>query len=111
MSTQERRALPADVFDTLEFTSLVFGGIGRGADRVFRGLDAIPCCIHGQAYEAEPEAKSFHGTVTAALYRVGIDRTTNDEAVAKINARRRKPRDTRVPFSLYTKELGIVRGS
>lgn len=108
--TQPERVLPADVFDTLELTALAFDGVGRVADfDYYTGADPAPCCIHGMAYEAEPEGGAVE--IRRALYAAGIDRSTNDQAVADINFRKGQNVNQRVDFlTEYVPHLNITRG-
>lgn len=109
------RILDADVYDTLEFVAETVGGVGRGlffAERLdgsgrFVTDDACPVCIHGCGYVAVDGASA---PVNRELDRVGIGYGTNDDAVARINARLGRHRDARVPFELWRQELCVVRG-
>jgi hypothetical protein len=102
--------LPADVYDTLEFSALVFGGIG--ADRCWdysaSGPDAddiVPVCIRGHAVCAD-DAED----IGSALDRIGIYFKENDEIVRSVNRRLSREPNDRVPFDEYVREGNIVRG-
>lgn len=106
MTTKPVRVLPADVYDTLEFSALVYGGIGGGwtTDR-----DGTPFCAIGHADHVVPSVCE-DGPVVVALFGADVDGRMNDWAVAAINARRGRPLLGRVTFEEWAKELGIVRG-
>ena len=110
MSNKRQRVLPADVYDALELSAEVNGGIGGGATADEWG----PCCVIGhvsflcvgscsteghQMISALGEAFDFRSYVEA-----------NDNAVAAINKRAGRPERTRVPFTEWCKELNVVRG-
>lgn len=107
------RVFPADVFDTLEFSALAFGGIGAG--RYFeRERDSInrasaldrPVCAIGHAHAVDPTRE-----VEDTVRRVNIHGDVSDAAVKAINARRGvTPRKSRVSFTDWCAELGVVRG-
>lgn len=110
------RVLPADVYDTIELVAYAYGGIGRGffaltaeGEHVY-GDDpraAYPVCARGmEQFAGIPHGK--RGTRTGWNGAVAHD---NDYAVKRINWRRRRSPGTRVPFSLWCKELNVVRGS
>jgi hypothetical protein len=104
MKTQ--RVLPADVYDTLEFSALVYGGIGAGWTVDSAG---IPLCVIGHADQAV-EDDWMDGPVVCALWCVGMSGSVNDGAVGRINERKGAPENTRVTFAEWCEELGIVRG-
>lgn len=110
----EQRVLPADVFDTLQFSALAFGGIGAGV--VYRREDVAlplalkaPYCIIGHAIVAADQDTNDNPIVNA-LESIGIGVLENDNAVRRINERRSKDPESRVPFTPWRKELNIVRG-
>ena len=107
MSAPVKRVLPADVYDALEFSALVEGGIGAGRYFV-NGGKMVPYCIYGHAYELDRECGS---TVLAALANAGVSVSVNDRAVHAINKRRRQPRYARVSFADWCAEMGVERGS
>jgi hypothetical protein len=105
------RVLPADVYDTLELSALVFDGIGRlrlrNGDRGDR-----PCCIHGHAYASEHQyGWGMEGEMSSSLFSAQVSTYVNDDAVAAINKRKHLPFDTRVSFPDWCAELDIVRGA
>lgn len=109
IQNQPERVLPADVFDTLDLTSFIYKGIGAGDDWEFLIDHAIPCCIHGQAVEAD--AGNHMSEASAALYLAGITRDRNDQTVRAINRRKRRSINSRVDFlTEYVPELNITRG-
>ena len=108
MSARFKRVLPADVYDALEFSALVEGGIGAGKNFVNGGFEVVPYCIYGHAYELDRECGS---TVLAALGNAGVSVPMNDRAVHTINERRLQPRNARVSFADWCAELGVERGS
>lgn len=95
----EQRVLPADVYDTLEFSALAFGGIGAG---LWSDNDGQPVCIQGHAL--------VDGSVFSCVSRARLSIVTNDTAVAQINKRRGREPEARVTWKEYTRELNIVRG-
>ena len=112
------RVLPADVYDTLEFEALAFGGIGAGWFADLGGVNvedhqgslpwldeegAAPYCVYGMA--------SGSGEMHNALVEAEIFVTDNDSAVARINARLGRRSQARVPFDLWCEELNVVRAS
>jgi hypothetical protein len=86
----KRIVLPAVVYDTLEFSALVYGGIGSGE---WWDGDA-PVCYVGHI--AAAGVNDCHG----------IDERMNDEAVAgkfgKVAPR--------IPFAEWCRRLNVVRG-
>lgn len=120
MTTQTQRVLPADVYDTLEFSSLAFGGIGGGylTEEQRRGeydsspASATPFCVIGHAGVAT-QASYWFNPITEALNKafLSIPAVENNLAVKKINERRHAKDDrARVTFRQWCKELGVVRG-
>jgi hypothetical protein len=104
MTTMTTRILPADTFDTLELTALVFGGVGAGIDHIAE----CPVCVYGLADAAHPTS----AVIAKHLIAADITRYTNDCAVRRINRRLRGRADTkRVQFADWCAELGVERGS
>jgi hypothetical protein len=113
------RELPADVYDTLEFIALMYGGIGRGSYWSYSWLGADneprPLCVYGLAIEATEQdglsGNPFRNPVAKALAAVGISVLMNDTAVKDILERREiSTGAARVPFEDWCAELGVVRG-
>lgn len=110
MTTKEKRILPADVYDALEFSALAFGGVGGQAwftDGSVTGNtpDACPICIAGHAYAIEPAA-----ILDNAIRRLVPSLGQNDAAVQRINRRKGAKSNARVSWKEYTREIPIVRG-
>lgn len=116
--------LPADVYDTLEFASLAFGGIKGG---VFCELDITaigsndyigiynlncPNCAHGLLMSAENIGHPYSGEASRALRDIGIAGGRSDAAVEEINQRKGFGYTTsrRVTFREWCAELEVVRG-
>lgn len=117
MAKQEKAkiVMPADLYDTIEFAALAFGGIGAGRD--FEPDEELRCpvCVHGLARVAGAETTADGGylpnELNIQLEDLGIGRVQNDIAVEAINRRRGgRPTDARVTFRAWAKELNIVRG-
>lgn len=119
------RVLPADVYDTLHFSALAFGGIG-GAD-LFEEVahsgellhaddarNATPMCILGHAYHAQGMTQDVDGNykpigntpIGLALALAGIGWGENDKAVRA----RRAEGSARITFEQWCYELGVCRG-
>lgn len=106
-----KRVLPADVYDALELSALAFGGIGAGEYGV--GLrsgpsypvltgEALPVCATGHAIWCDIEgAYTILGNFTIR---------DSDNAVRRINRRRHRAPNTRVPFKAWCRALNVVRG-
>ena len=93
-------ALPADVWDTLELSALVYGGIGAGVSSDASG----PVCAIGHAVIGGiPLDEVFHLPL--------MDSGANDSAVVRVNERRKRPRNSRVAWDLFATERGWVRGA
>lgn len=106
------RVLPADVYDTLEFSALVFGGIGAGAVYDYEVADQnIPYCVLGHAIAATDDRRAEQ--IMGPLRRAEIDVLQNDAAVEAVNARKgaRSPSWARISFSEWRAQLGVVRGN
>jgi hypothetical protein len=100
------RVLDKDVYDTLEFSALVYGGIGA---RAWLDRKDTPFCIGGHADLASDAFRDDYLTISAALGNGFID--ANNAAVHAINRRKgRKDIDARAPWEEYCAELNIVRG-
>ena len=114
-TTKDHRELPADVYDALELSALAFGGIGAGsltADHAYpygvRGWHAVdPLCAMGHAGALDGK---YLGGAWKAVTKTGIDGPVNDFAVRVINRRKRRPRNARVTFREWCRELNVVRG-
>lgn len=65
MTTQQKRTLPADVFDALELSALIYGGIGAGCLSLTRTAE-------GDATEPEPHCVIGHAMFLDG-YRIGRD--------------------------------------
>lgn len=124
MSKQQEppRVLPADVYDTLEFAALAFGGIGGGRYTDTVEYDAerdawlyAPVCAigFGRVINGDYDYQPLDGdeSLEMALRAVGISEGTNDAAVMDINVRLGvADPEARVPFKKWAKELNVVRG-
>lgn len=109
------RVLPADVYDTLEFSALAFEGIGSWNvyARPAPSLPADPnytCCIIGHAIVAADD-DSQDNPIVRTLDTAQIDVIKNDKAVNEINQRKGvSDLDARITFQEWCKELNVVRG-
>lgn len=99
MKTQ--RVLPADVYDALELSALIFGGVG--GNNMF-AKDGCPLCIHGHA------AFLWNGDVGDALYATGITTFENDGAVQNVNRSEGRPPYDRISFEEWCAALNVIRG-
>ena len=115
-STPPTRVLPADIFDALEFSALVHGGIG--ARQYFAQEDhRAPLCIIGHACFLDgrdaPLGLSWSnsvGGVERAVRQLGLCIVhENDNAVDRL-ADSEDP-DARIPFDAWCQALGVVRGN
>lgn len=105
---QAPRVLPADVYDALEFSALVYGGIGAG--RSFDG--PVPVCLFAHAEHADISFTALDSANISPVFPEYEDGVANDPAVRAINARLGNPdRDARVPFDALMAELNITRGA
>lgn len=122
VTTKDVRIMHPDVYDTLEFGALAFGGIGAGNDFPYLlgvGNDYnCPLCVWGFAAVAEEEVLSElddfsnqSNPIVRELSRLSIYRSTNDAAVTRVNERRHQNTTTRVAFKSWAEELGVVRGT
>jgi hypothetical protein len=112
----EQRVLPADVYDTLEFSALVFHGIGQpnvftDARNFGTGGCGEPVCILGHAAFATDTNSGFHNRIGYALHAAGVAGRISDETVRRINARKKVSQYARVSWEEFTRELNIVRGN
>lgn len=112
MTSTIERGLPADVYDTLEFSVLAYKGIG--APSVFTewgNAESGPCCLYGHGLLA---SNSGRGVLTNRIARIlakaGIEPQDSDRAVYAIRQRRNKSCDYRVDWKEFTRECNIVRG-
>lgn len=94
------RVLPPDVFDALELSALVFGGIGRGQCYNYDG-DNAPWCVHGHGKSCGMNDEG--GVWVPMLDRLGITPHRNDAALSDV------PDDERVTFRQWCKRLNVVR--
>lgn len=110
-----QKILSADQYDALEFAAEVEGGVGSG---VMIETDGCAVCGYGLAYLAgivEPTRKTLQG-VSKQLYKMSEKKVLpftymeSDYAVERAQKRLKLSPDERVPFSLWAKELGLVRG-
>jgi hypothetical protein len=108
---KEKRVLPADVFDTLEFSVLAAKGIG--APSVYKGnpCGSRPNCLYGHAeFASNAGPKSlFDNPIADALVRI-IRPDESDQAVFEINRRKKVSGLAPVSWAEYTKETGLTRG-
>lgn len=118
MSATVVRVLPADVYDALEFSALVFCGIGADAYAEYGpsdmcahqpGTDAKPLCARGHLSFVSGEADG-HGP-NRAMDRARITPQVSDAAVHQYNTLHGRKLDARVPFAAWCAELGVERGS
>lgn len=104
---EEQKVLAADIYDTVELTSLMFGGIGAGY--ISRG-DA-PFCLIGHIDFAAPVTSAPLWNAFRSIFAGPIS-VANNIAVRAINRRKdRANLDARVTWEEYTRELNIVRGA
>jgi hypothetical protein len=110
-TTKPIRVLPADVYDALEFSALVFGGIGGITSYDPPGSDA-PNCAYGHAAHVTNVRSILADTPTlVALRTAGIDAVfDNDSAVGRLDARKGRRRGVRVTFREWCRELHVIRG-
>lgn len=112
----KRRVMDPDVYDFLEFSAEVYGGIGAYRDfSTFTG-EVCPACIWGHGIEATGlnYIDRRKNPVLDELQRLRIFRGNNDSAVSRIRSRHENAlgsRPDRVPFAEWAPELGVVRGT
>ena len=117
--------LPADVYDTLELSAHVYGGIGAGRfyeykESMFGNSDPIaPMCLVGHIEDVANDDFDNAGNDAVKEIAQIIERELgstvltvfNDRAVETINKRKNAPDDARVSWEEYCTELNIVRGN
>lgn len=92
--------LPKDVYDVLNFSCEMYGGIGAGYAQTFKG---IPFCIFGQAVE-------IHSVICDVIRNAGMTTNKNDVVVRTINIRNgRRSLNERVSWQEYCEEAKIIR--
>jgi hypothetical protein len=92
--------LPADVYDTLHFSALAYGGIGGG--RAFDDdEDGTPRCLYGHLYAAADGGDGY-ATMVDQCDDLGLTSTTSDRAC---------PPRGRISFAGWCKRLNVVRGA
>lgn len=114
---QSKRVLPADVFDALELSAHVLGGIGGRWLEYPLSDDGQPYCIYGQSAFVTDSNDAFENEVARALDKAlatfsgdGSGPTVNNNAVEAINRRKGMLSIARVSWREYTKETGLTRG-
>lgn len=108
---KEKKILPADIYDTLEFLCEWTGGIGARTFFQFEVHEGdyvqLPCCIHGHArYASYNNADSDLNTV---LYDLKLYYNRNDLIVDAYRKKRNKE-NARIPWLDFCKAYNIVRG-
>lgn len=115
-TTKPVRVLDADVYDALELSALVYGGIGAGSVNEY---GEKPFCVLGHIGFAANSDVFVDGAYAAMRAALGVAFTgregglvadVNNDAVRAINRRHGDPQDSRVPFAAWCAELGIMRG-
>lgn len=105
------RVLPADIYDTLELSALAYGGIG--AERLAVGRANRPFCAMGHLWAASTADFSWDGgplpIPVLAAWDAGIGGAVNDNAVRRINERKKRPKCSRVSFAEWCAELRVER--
>lgn len=109
MTTQ--RVLNKDVYDTLEFSALAFGGIGGGSmfDCDETGAVEVPFCAVGHLRFFSGDTDVEYVTTKGGAGAISV--WENDAAVREINRRRRAFPGARVTFKQWCKELNVIRGA
>jgi hypothetical protein len=103
------RTLPPDVYDALELSAEVYGGIGQpwlydyNTPADLTGQHA-PCCIYGHACHVGSV------DIIGMLEKAGATGQGSDRAVRAINRRKRRDEHARVSFADWCAELNVVRG-
>lgn len=109
-----KRVLPADVYDALEFSALVYGGIGAGKWDEGAGDDTAPLCIVGHTVYANGDGWDFYtlagNNLVAECDWLRLAEQDSDDAVRAINLRTASPPNARVSFADWCAELDVVRG-
>lgn len=112
-TTKPVRVLDADVYDALELSAMIYGGIGQPDlfSDIPEGPFTAPVCILGHCEWADP-TPNWRGYVVNAVQDLFTDGAgfNSDNAVIAINRRRGRPEETRVPFAEWCHETGVVRG-
>lgn len=108
MTTKEIR-LPEELYETLHFAALAFGGIGAYKDFEGRALKSCPVCIHGLARICQRERDTiFKGASHDLVGVYQIPRARNDDAVSAINRRKGLDCRARVTWEEWCAELNVV---
>lgn len=97
------RVLPADVYDTLEFSALAFGGIGKDSYYVFAADRATilgPCCAAGHLAFARGDDADYWAHMLLQEHDCGPDE--NDGAI--------RDSEDRISFPEWCRRLNVVRG-
>lgn len=109
MTTRREIRLPEDLYETLHFASLAFGGIGAYSDFEGRALHSGPVCIHGMARVCQHMGDTiFRGASHDLVNVYQLTRSRNDDAVAAINRRKDLDLRTRVTWEEWCTELNVV---
>lgn len=101
------RTLPADVYDALELSALVYGGIGARYFWDESGPSRSPCCIYGHAHALGDNVRADE--IFDAFHATGVSTSASDNAVWVINDRR-GTRNQRISFEDWCAEMGVRRG-
>lgn len=114
------RTLQKDVYDALELSALVYGGIGKGsyAEPEMEGVRGAPVCAIGHARELDghyPSWLSEENVVVVALAEAfggyGNAIAESDDAVRLELTRPQYLGQTRIPFERWCELLDVVRGA
>lgn len=97
-----------DVYDTLEFACLAWGGIGRGRFYDVTKTGKKPVCLYGLAHAAGVTPGVAYWPCQPIPY---ISAHASDIAVQRVQGRLGLGWKARVPWTDYVKELNIVRGT
>lgn len=96
------RVLPDAVYDTLHFSALVYGGVGRRSYNDYISPDEggfataiAPRCALGHAMWVDPMNEVY-----IAVRVAGITEGTNDDAFA--------PGEDRIPFEEWCRRLNVI---
>lgn len=104
-------ALPADVYDALEFAALVWGGVGKG--NYYTG-DGEPCCIRGlaEAVDDAPDDISWwcYDGQQPQTVNQHLSRAFYPETVSQMNDEIFADTEDQIPFDEWCKRLNVVRG-
>jgi hypothetical protein len=108
--------LPADVYDTLHFSALAFGGIGGGSLEDHATMPPEPRCFigHLEAAGVPVDRPKLYGQ--HPIY--GITADDSDNAVVEVNRTLGNVRTygrrsywARIPFEEWCRRLNVVRGA